>query len=458
MDKLNDDNKFLSDRTVDWINNIFGEQSPDDVFDQLNVQRFDDYEKEKEIFDQLFTGKYGVLGDEKYSNECLDILAYLYGTKYGESSEHAKKEIIKINNPFESIGNYSFTTRSGIKFAEIDELIDFSHPLNANGESILHPDDPILNYANITNCFFDHGFTEYFQWRNGSRVKGFTFDFPVCPVYLRFGGARFPESPLQQQVRGFITDPGIVDEFVKFVRSKRPQGVHLVCSDGLVLIDRTSLNVRMQMISNCLLSLELLGDNGTLIFKKLDSFGPFGVGMDYLMRICFRQMAYVKPITSRPGSTETYLVFQGKLSGTDKICAFLRQRLENLRSLEELSDTNDADLARNKRCFVPAAALQNDPEFRQYLGTFNDRHCHLMKAVYLGTLRYMQNNKRPQFSDNKLAQMRRYYMSMWNLPPLDERDDPERFAFNALGNWLQVSKDSVTPDEAMVRFLEDIKT
>lgn len=61
-------------------------------------------------------------------------------------------------------------------------------------------------------------------------------------------------------------------------------------------------------IGHTLSSIICLDDGGCMILKNFSYFESMSINLIYLVQKCFKQLYIVKPISSRPGNSETYLV------------------------------------------------------------------------------------------------------------------------------------------------------
>lgn len=198
-------------------------------------------------------------------------------------------------NRYEAIGRHFFSTRTAMKLANVDALFKFSAlPPSAD------PDET-LTYADITNSD-DSGVIEYMQWRKGQHCRGYAFDVRQR-LWRNVLREKQPTSELHREVSGSDSDPDTARRFIAFVREHEPEGVYLAYSEHMLQpngehFDR-SIAIReswckTQVLRNCALSLALLRPNGSAVVKIMETFTPFTMGLIYLLRMCFGQMAIVK--------------------------------------------------------------------------------------------------------------------------------------------------------------------
>lgn len=219
----------------------------------------------------------------------VDALIAAKQQEVGFSSKEKSVASERINR-YEAIGKHFFTTRSSMKCANIDALIRFS-----SLPSTAAPNDT-LTYADTASG--DGGVIEYMQWRKGIHCCGYAFDGRQ-PLWRNVPFEKRPTSVLHRD--GTLNGPDAMRRFISFVHKHEPNGVYLAFSDNMIQPkdnDRT-IAIRenwckQQVLSNCALSLAVLRSHGTAIVKIMETFTPFSMGLIYLLRLCFGQMAIVK--------------------------------------------------------------------------------------------------------------------------------------------------------------------
>lgn len=201
-------------------------------------------------------------------------------------------------NPYDLMGKLFFTTSNAIKCANMDALIAFSE-LPSTATVSTAPDE-MLTYADVTFAN-DSGISEYLQWRKAECCRGYAFNTAQI-LWRNVAPDKRPTSELHRSnVSG--NDPNSLRRFIAFVRDREPNGVYLAYSENM----RQSINknyriairenwCKQHVLSYCALSVALLRPHGTAIVKIMDAFTPFTMGLIYLLRLCFEQMAVVKVI------------------------------------------------------------------------------------------------------------------------------------------------------------------
>jgi cap1 methyltransferase len=230
------------------------------------------------------------------------------------------------SNPFESIGKGIFLNRSAMKMSNIDAAFDF---MFTNQES-----DTTVTFADI--CGGPGGFSEYVLWRckiNNRKVKGFgitlkgDLDFhndrlnPVCNSFdIHYG----------YDGDGNVYSPANLSSFKEHVlKSTSGLGVDFVMSDGSFFIEGERQHLDQELLHRrlylCqfLACLSVLRSRGNFICKLFDTLTPFTISLIFLMYRCFDSICLFKPNTSRPATSEKYIVCKGKKEKTNDVLEFL---------------------------------------------------------------------------------------------------------------------------------------
>lgn len=78
-------------------------------------------------------------------------------------------------------------------------------------------------------------------------------------------------------------------------------------------------------------ALRLLSDGGTFVLKIFTFFEPETINMLFLLRVCFDRLHLFKPVTSKPGNSEVYVVALGyRKTSTLHLGTYLRLMTNNL--------------------------------------------------------------------------------------------------------------------------------
>lgn len=339
-------------------------------------------------------------------------------------TEAQKTNAGKRLNLFECVGKQFFSTRTAMKCANLDALLRFTNPLQPDGRTPLVGAGEMFTYADVTNSD-DYGVVEYIQWRKGQFASGYAFDTGVADRHLwshALADAR-PKSQLQLGVRGSSTDPATIREFIEFVHTHQPDGVHLAYSEHMRQPDDGHLGIRenrvkQQVLSYCALCLGVVRPHGTMIVKLMETYTPFTVGLIYLLRQCFARMCLIKPNSSRASSGERYLMLQWRRPDVTAIREHLLCTNESLARMAE--QHNDV------RELVPLDVLRADGAFDAYVRDCNERLADVQTRAAIERLRFMNAPHLQQNIELKLR-MRSTCLQQWNVPDFDEITQPREF-------------------------------
>ncbi|KAG1692659.1 hypothetical protein DVH05_025137 [Phytophthora capsici] len=176
-----------------------------------------------------------------------------------------------------------------------------------------------FSFADI--CGGPGGFSEYLLWRTrdvkdvrgyGITLKGardncdwrlstdFHDSFKVC-----YG----------QDGTGNLYSIANIRSFCDVVRGQHPSGVDLAVADGGFLEARSQLNQESIMtrliLAEVLTMFGVLRTGGDFVCKTFELATPAMLELCWILHRCFGRFAVVKPVTSRPASSERYLVLRG---------------------------------------------------------------------------------------------------------------------------------------------------
>uniref|UniRef100_A0A0X3NXS6 Cap-specific mRNA (nucleoside-2'-O-)-methyltransferase 1 n=1 Tax=Schistocephalus solidus TaxID=70667 RepID=A0A0X3NXS6_SCHSO len=118
---------------------------------------------------------------------------------------------------------------------------------------------------------------------------------------------------------GDITSWTNLNSFANFIRkSTNGAGVSVVMADGGFDVSgqqnlQEVLSKRIYLCQ-CLCALTVLRPGGHFITKMFDVFTEFSADLVRLMSYVFREIAFIKPVTSRPANSERYFLCKGLLS------------------------------------------------------------------------------------------------------------------------------------------------
>ena len=344
------------------------------------------------------------------------------------------------SNPFENIQRAFFQNRAAMKMANIDAVFDFmfTNPKYKDGKCLVG-EDSLLYFADV--CGGPGGFTEYVLWRKKWRAKGFGFtlkgknDFKLDNFY---GGA--PDSfEAHYGAGGRDGDGDVLKEanikaFVKFVlESTSGKGVHFVMSDGGFSVkgqeNLQEILSKQLYVCQFLVALCIVRNEGHFVCKLFDVFTPFSVGLVYLMYCAFDSVCLHKPNTSRPASSERFIICKGKRQQFQAIRDYLfkvNARLNQLGSSQIGVTTSKIDVTE----IVPLSMLLADKEFCNYMRQSNDT-IGKRQIVYLLKIRAFHQN--PNLSETRQRQIKVDCLKNWKIPAQVRRgpsfEDPRNQCF-----------------------------
>ncbi|BHF57993.1 Cap-specific mRNA (nucleoside-2'-O-)-methyltransferase 1 [Sparganum proliferum] len=253
------------------------------------------------------------------------------------------------SNPFENIRRGIFMNRAAMKMANMDHLLGYLFSRATRQNEVLH-------FADV--CAGPGGFSEYLLWRRCNppvpdktrthpetneageatkgdgeqevklaradiKVRGYGMtligdcDFklndlvagPVEAFWAHYGTDK----------NGDITSWANLNSFANFVRKCTDgKGVSVVMADGA--FDVSGQQNRQEVLSKriylcqCLCALTVLRPGGHFITNMFDGFTEFSADLVRLMSHVFREIAFIKPVTSRPANSERYFLCKGLLS------------------------------------------------------------------------------------------------------------------------------------------------
>ncbi|KAL0215275.1 hypothetical protein P9112_007459 [Eukaryota sp. TZLM1-RC] len=329
-------------------------------------------------------------------------------------------------NPYEQIGKACFINRAAVKMANIDSAYGFLRPYLRG-----HPADKnYLLFADL--CAAPGGFSEYIIWRTGGRARGYGFslahdrdtwrihDFNTVAyeraengkhLQILFGNDKYIKSgdrvhfdQIEPKGSGDITNTKNVERFA-FIVVNRSRGVDVVVADGGSDVsdwwNLQELLMKQLVLGQIVSMFRILRHGGSFVLKVFDVFSPFTVSLLYLLYISFTRFSIFKPVTSRPGNSERYIVCQGLHFGGSE------WQIQNLREdarlsiIEKLTETNNLleihrqERTRQQRSRTDVGGIdvralfdfnKCESEFFTYLSKSAVDHCHhqigSLEAVY----------------------------------------------------------------------------
>jgi len=343
-------------------------------------------------------------------------------------AENRKFEIARnITNPFENIGNSIFMNRASVKIANIDAIFNFTQRKGGLlGPQEVGPLDPsvpmseLLEIESLTpsgkNTNLDRklgynfcdiasapgGFSQYIQYR-----------FPVSygwGMSLK-GGLEWNREKIDMERFNILygdDNTGNLytnaDWFSGQVRSKNTGGVDLVMADGGFDVSsgddfnrQEFLSTRL-IINELLVSLSVLGQNGVFVCKIFDTVTTLMAEVLFIMAASYKEFNIFKPMSSRPGNSERYV-----------ICKYPRSDQVNIFTgiLRKVNSSYNDDI--NVTKIFTDGTLTDD--FVKYLRDQNNINIDLQIATGNNIIRYLggHNIALPKYDLSRS-------LLYWNLP------------------------------------------
>ncbi|KAG3189587.1 hypothetical protein PC128_g11693 [Phytophthora cactorum] len=309
-------------------------------------------------------------------------------------------------NVFETLGRHRFLNRSAMKLVTLDHIFQWTHGL-----------EKAFSFADI--CGGPGGFSEYLLWRTGQ-----TRDVHGYGITLK-GATNNCDWRLPSNFRDMFTicygEDGTgnlyslanIHNFRDVVRGQHPGGVDLAVADGGFLDARSQSNQEPMMtrliLAEVLAMFAVLRVGGDFVCKTFELATPTMLELCWVLHRCFERFAVVKPITSRPASSERYIVAQGLRAGhpTSKLVKMLEDRLGQ--------GNNDASKDFQLRFLQEQTSVREDVDFLQYLTVANEAIARRQIEACRRINEYAANkNKRKAREDDAAIDTRQYYQC-WQL-------------------------------------------
>lgn len=241
-----------------------------------------------------------------------DLAAY-------QALEQAKDEFAKVPeakytsarnkaNPFEFVGRSIFLNRSAIKLANTDAVYNVTQHLGAFANK--------TTKGSFTFCDIaagPGGFTQYIQWRRPDAVG---YGMTLRETDLDWDRKNLDMTRFQA-IYGTDNSGNLYTQwefFVNTVRKTIVEGVDLVTGDGGFDVEETKDYSRQEFLSSRLLltqilvGLSTLRSTGSFVCKVFDTVTSISADLLYVCAACFEEVTIFKPVSSRPASTERYIV------------------------------------------------------------------------------------------------------------------------------------------------------
>lgn len=340
-----------------------------------------------------------------------DVLSNVLARKvlFKDFDEAIKKKAIYRSNPFSMIGRGKFQNRSAIKMANMDALFGFmfTKPVDEKSESLVKADE-VLSFADV--CGGPGGFSEYVLWRikNACGI-GFTLKNELDFNLDAFIGGRSSNFHVYygRKGDGDIYDPDNIESLTDHILNKIPLGVHFMMSDGGFDVSKCP-RARQEIISKklylcqCLVALSIVREKGHFVTKLCDIFTPFSAGLVYLMHKSFNRITIVKPNTSRPNSSERYLICKWKRPNTDVVRDHL---MEANRRMFERTATSENDVLE----LVPLEVLKKDQNFFDFFCNSNNN---IAESEYNAMMKIAEFFR----IESRQIELKRKCLELWDLP------------------------------------------
>lgn len=378
------------------------------------------------------------------------LLAHVMALKTGFDRVPARemRSARSRSNAYEAIGKSIFQNRAAVKMANLDAALDFmfTKPRDEHGRKLVR-DNELLYFADV--CAGPGGFSEYVLWRKKWMAKGFGFtlrgehDFRLHEFVA--GHPDTFDAHYGAKGDGNVYDPENIRSFSEHVLRQTGTGVHFMMADGGFGVAgqeniQEILSKRLYL-SQCLVALSIVRENGHFVTKLFDLFTPFSVGLVYLMQLCFQQICIVKPNTSRPANSERYLVCRWKRANTDVVREFLAAMNQAMFDNEGSEDLLE---------IIPHSKLQRDEKFFAYMLKSNNRIASNQVIALTKVAAYCRDRK---LREPRQAECKIRCSEMWRIPNERRQAQPVpmlgQLFKNLMGPWMEQREFMVSPEHAL---------
>lgn len=334
-------------------------------------------------------------------------------------SQQVEEAKIKTN-PFEGLGNNIFMNRAGLKIAALDALLNFD--LTYHIGAFMHLTTPgQLKFCALADA--PGAFTQYIQWRRPESI-GYGISLKSTTPGVPDWNTRLLDSARFFTYYGASDTGDLYREWSNFaarVINDQSKGVDLVVADGGFDVDREKKYRVQEFVSFHLILVQLLTalsvlktptllegkpvSGGNFVVKVFESVTSLTAQLIYLASLCFDEIALIKPISSRPGNDEKYLVCRGRKEKSITI------KYEQILATANSSYNEDDDVVN-----IIDSPLPDD--FVAWLTQWNDRSVNSITSIAQAQLDFLQGKKTQQPKYN----FHQAYM-LWCLPskPLPKR-------------------------------------
>lgn len=251
-------------------------------------------------------------GFKEYLNTNIDKKKYNCDTVIYEKIEKLKKSfnnpdfltISRKLNPFDKLGNSVFISKDAVKLGNVDAVIPFT---GVRFTPLLMQDNIKLTFCDLAGA--PGAFSQYIKYRYPNAVG-----YGISPIEKN-QSLNWKRDVLGKNYNIFYGGDNsgdllkVSDQFINFVLNDN-EGVDLVTAnagiDGIHQDDE--YNMSSFLLSECYIALHVLKYGGYLVIKTYSTVSMIVEHIIYLLSTCFEKIAFIKPISSRPDTSEKYLV------------------------------------------------------------------------------------------------------------------------------------------------------
>nr|QBK91195.1 MAG: FtsJ-like methyltransferase [Pithovirus LCPAC202] len=328
-------------------------------------------------------------------------------------------EYRNLTNPFEGIGNSSFMNRAAVKLANCDAVLGIAG--GAKGGLFFPMDDKILVYCDLAGA--PGGFTEYIQYRFPDSY-GYGMSIETDKKSLQWN-TRSINMSLFNIYKGDGSGDLIVnaDAMAEWILNKAPmydktpiakhrrgKNVDLVLADGSIDPkgkEKTQERYNFPLlVAETLTALQILWEGGNFFIKFTNLSTEYTADLILLISNLFESTYLFKPISSRPGNSEFYLIAKGYLGipPASKTIDLLRLVIKKHRSGETIS----------------RLLAGNYPHFWKQLKAFNDKMLVRQIKVDTAKLEILASKNSPDVINKHIPRYQvKYSLAYWNILSAD---------------------------------------
>lgn len=220
-----------------------------------------------------------------------------------------------LTNPFENIGKSIFMDRAAIKLANIDSVFGIlGHNGGLLAQQTLHAEPmAFLDLAGGPGSF-----TQYIQFRIPQQAKGLGISLSTTEYNFQWRTSQLDMNRFAtyegMDKSGNLNTQG--ENFLNVAKKTFPSGIELVVADGGI---ETQGKEKYQeilslplILSECMVGVNALKTGGNFICKIFDSVMDGTIHLLFLLSVSFESIIIFKPMSSRPGNSERYIICRNK--------------------------------------------------------------------------------------------------------------------------------------------------